>query len=56
MTLRYPSRALVDAERALELQPKEPFLLQMRGNILMALGRREEALTDLREVLKGRGP
>jgi len=56
LTLRNPPRALVDADRAFELQPNEAFVLQLRGRILMALGRREEALRDLREVLNGKGP
>lgn len=32
------------------------FCLQLRGNILMALGRQEEAITDLRAALKAPGP
>jgi subtilisin family serine protease len=45
------ARGLPDAERALELRPNDPHLLDTRGHILEQLGRREEAIADYRRAL-----
>ena len=43
--------ALADAERSLQLKPRDARTLDIRGHILEALGRREEAIADYRRAL-----
>ncbi len=45
------AQGLPDAERSLQLRPDNTFALDTRGNILEALGRREEAVADFRRVI-----
>ncbi len=45
------AQGLPDAEQALKLAPGEASVLQTRGHILEALGRRDEAIADLRRAL-----
>jgi tetratricopeptide (TPR) repeat protein len=45
------AQGLPDAERSLELKPNDPDLLDTRGQIFEALGRREEAIADYRRAL-----
>ena len=40
-----------DAERSLQLLPNNAHLLDTRGHIFEALGRREEAIADFRRAL-----
>ena len=54
--LAYPkagkaTQGLSDAERALQLSPNSAFALNARGQILEALGRRQEAIADFRQAL-----
>ena len=42
---------LPDAQKALELRPDDPALLDTRGHILEALGKRKEAIADFRQAL-----
>lgn len=42
------------AEISLEIQPDVPAVLDIRGRLLEALGRREEAIADLRRALAKR--
>ena len=46
------AQALVDADRALELSQKVPSSFYTRAEILEALGRREEAISDYRNALR----
>jgi tetratricopeptide (TPR) repeat protein len=48
------AKGLPDAESSLELQPDVPAVLDIRGRLLEALGRREEAIADLRRALARR--
>jgi TPR repeat protein len=45
------TEGLPDAEKSLELRPDNPFFLNTRGQILEALGRREDAIADFRSAL-----
>jgi Tetratricopeptide repeat len=45
------AQGLPDAERSLQLLPNNAHLLDTRGHIFEALGRREEAITDFRRAL-----
>ncbi len=45
--------ALELAEGALEMLPENPYVLETRGQILLKLGRHEEAIRDLEKSLKG---
>jgi tetratricopeptide (TPR) repeat protein len=51
---RQPAKGLPDAESSLELQPGVPAVLDIRGRLLEALGRREEAIADFRRALAKR--
>src|SRR5262249_53886844 len=51
-----PDRALADADRALELGPREATALDVRGQILASLGRWEEAKADLAAALAANPP
>jgi len=42
---------LPDAEKSLELRPNDANLLDTRGHIFEAMGRREEAIADYRRAL-----
>ena len=45
------SEALADAQRAIHLLPENPGNWDMRGHILEALGRRDQAIADFRHAL-----
>ena len=45
------TQGLSDAERALQLSPNSAFALNARGQILEALGRRQDAIADFRQAL-----
>ena len=45
------AEGLPDAEKSLELRPDNPFFLNTRGQILEALGRREDAIADFQRAL-----
>jgi len=49
-----PAQALPDAEHALKLDGSLPVLLELRGLILEALGRRDDAIGDFRLALSKR--
>lgn len=46
-------KALPDAAKALELEPKKPSFLETRAEIYEKLSRREEAIADYRAALAG---
>jgi tetratricopeptide (TPR) repeat protein len=46
-----PSKALAQIENALEMAPNIPASLETRATIFAALGRREEAIADLRRAI-----
>jgi tetratricopeptide (TPR) repeat protein len=48
------AKGLALAELSLEMQPGVPAVLDSRGRVLEALGRREEAITDFRRALAKR--
>ncbi len=45
------AQGLPDSEKSLELRPNDPAILDTRGSIFEALGRREEAIADFRRAL-----
>jgi tetratricopeptide (TPR) repeat protein len=45
------TQGLSDTERALQLSPNSAFALNARGQILGALGRRQDAIADFRKAL-----
>jgi Tfp pilus assembly protein PilF len=45
------AQGLSDVQKALELQPDQPFFLDTRGHIFEQLGRRKEAIADYRRAL-----
>jgi WD40 repeat protein len=47
-----PAEGLSDAEQAVSLAPKNPAILDTRGQIYLALGRIDEALADLNQVVQ----
>ncbi|RZM18602.1 MAG: tetratricopeptide repeat protein, partial [Pedobacter sp.] len=45
------TKALTDYERALQINPKEPGIYYFRGVTFMKMGRKNEAVADMRKVL-----
>jgi len=49
----YPDKALAEADGLLALRPRDPFYLELKGQVLLESGRPEEALQSLREAVQG---
>ncbi|MEA3040311.1 MAG: hypothetical protein QOE79_2824, partial [Sphingomonadales bacterium] len=47
----YPDKALAEVDSLLRDHPKDPFYLELRGQILLESGKPAEALTSLREAI-----
>lgn len=45
----HPDKAIAELEAALKVQPHDPYLLEMKGQVLLESGRVDEALPPLRE-------
>ena len=54
----YPDKALAEAAALLERDPNDPFFLELKGQILLELGRPAEAIPPLRQAtdLSGNSP
>jgi predicted Zn-dependent protease len=46
----YPQKALAEAETLLALHPDDPFLLELKGQVLLESGRPADAIAPLREA------
>ncbi|WP_199554375.1 M48 family metalloprotease [Sandaracinobacteroides hominis] len=46
-----PDKAIAELDAALKVQPHDPYLLEMRGQVLLESGRVDEALPSLREAV-----
>lgn len=51
LKLRQPDQALLNVQRALDLEPNDPIALDIRGRVLENLGRRNEAIRDFQQAL-----
>jgi predicted Zn-dependent protease len=47
----YPDRALGEVESLLREQPRDPYFLELKGQVLLESGRPEEALASLRDAV-----
>jgi predicted Zn-dependent protease len=47
----YPDRAIGEVDSLLREKPRDPFFLELRGQVMLESGRPEEALTSLREAV-----
>jgi predicted Zn-dependent protease len=54
----YPDKALAEADALLKTQPRDPYFLELKGQILLESGKPAEAITPLREAVErsGRSP
>jgi predicted Zn-dependent protease len=51
----YPDKALAEADKLLAAEPRDPYFLELKGQILLETGRPKEAIAPLREAVERSG-
>jgi predicted Zn-dependent protease len=51
----YPDKALAEADKLLAAEPRDPYFLELKGQILLETGRPKEAIAPLREAVDRSG-